>query len=139
MGKVQRSKLAQMLNWKETPDLQLQTCISIVNMGLLWRLASTSTEDRENNDDSPFTEKDYSSKLFNMIRMRHPRVKPQFLPMIFMTWMFELKIQSMIGAMQKYPILLVRKASERMMQFHPVRISMPFLRISQTRFAFNSS
>ena len=72
MVKVQKSKLVQMLNWKETPDWQLQTYISIKDMGFLRRLAAPSTEHRERNGGSPFTCKDYSSKLFNMIRMRHP-------------------------------------------------------------------
>ena len=70
MVKVQRSKLVQMLHWKETPDWQLRTYISI-----LWRFAAPLTEDRERNDGSPFTWKDYSPKLFNMICMRHPRFK----------------------------------------------------------------
>ena len=74
MVKVQKSRLVQMLNWKETPDWQLQTYISIVDMGCLWRLAAPSTEDRKKNDAFPFTWKDYSSQLFNTIRMRHPRV-----------------------------------------------------------------
>ena len=75
MVKVQKSELAQMLNWKETTDWQLRWYISIVDMRFLGRLAAPSTEDRENNDGSPFMWKDYSSKLFNMICMRHPRVK----------------------------------------------------------------
>ena len=54
MVKVQKSKLVQMLNWKETPDWQLQIHISIVGIGFLWRLAAPSTEDREKNDGSPF-------------------------------------------------------------------------------------
>ena len=73
--KVQKFKLIQMLNWKETPHWQLRTYISIAGKGFLWRLTAPSTEDRENNDGFPFTRKGYSSKLFNMIRMRHPRVK----------------------------------------------------------------
>ena len=64
-----------MLNYKETLDRQLETYISIVDMVFLWRLAALSTEDREKSDGSLFTWKDYSSKLFNMIRMRHPRIK----------------------------------------------------------------
>ena len=75
MVKVQKSKLVQMLNWKEIPDWQLETYTSVVGMGFLWSLAAPSTEDREKNDGSPFTWKDYSSKFFNMICMRHPRVK----------------------------------------------------------------
>ena len=55
MVKVQKSKLVQMLNCKEIHDWQLQTHISIVDMGFLWRLAAPSTEDREKSDSSPFT------------------------------------------------------------------------------------
>ena len=51
--KVQKFKLIQMLNWKETPDCQLRTYISIVGRGFLWRLAALSTEDRENNHGFP--------------------------------------------------------------------------------------
>ena len=92
MVKVQKSKLVQMLNRKETPGLQLQTYISIVNMGCLWRLIGAMQK-------------------------------------------------SMIGAMQKKPTFVVRKtlSSERIKHFHPVRISMTFSGISQTRFAFNNS
>ena len=60
MAKVQKSKLVQMLNWKETPDWQLQTYISIVDMGFLWRLKAPSTEDSEKNGGSPFSWNDYS-------------------------------------------------------------------------------
>ena len=75
MVKVQKSKLTQMLNWKESPDWQVQTYISILNMGFLWRLAVPSNEDREKNDGSQFMWKDYSSRLFNMIRMRRPGIR----------------------------------------------------------------
>ena len=51
--KVQKYKLIQMLNWKETHDCQLRTYISIVGGGFLWRLAAPSTEDRENNHGFP--------------------------------------------------------------------------------------
>ena len=36
-----------MLNWKEIPDWQLQTYISVVDVGFLWRLAAPSTEDKK--------------------------------------------------------------------------------------------
>ena len=51
--KVKKSKLIQMLNWKETLDFQLRTDIPIVGEGFLWRLAAPSTEDRENNHGFP--------------------------------------------------------------------------------------
>ena len=36
-----------MLNWKEIPDWQLQTYISVVDVGFQWRLAAPSTEDKK--------------------------------------------------------------------------------------------
>ena len=44
---VKKSKLVQMLNWKEIPDWQMQTYISVVVVGFLWRLAAPSTEDKK--------------------------------------------------------------------------------------------
>ena len=44
MAKDQKFK---MLNWKETTDWQLQTYISIVDMGFLWKLAAPFTEEKK--------------------------------------------------------------------------------------------
>ena len=46
--------------------------ISIVDMGLIWRLATPSTADRDKNDGTCYIWKDYADKVFNLILSRHP-------------------------------------------------------------------
>ena len=110
-------------------------------MRFLWRLAAPSTEDREKNDGSPFTWKDYPSKLFKMIRMRHSGIKL----LIFVNDPYDLdvciKYSEDDRRNAKKPTFVVRKtlSSERMKHFQPERMSMTFSRISQTIFALNSS
>ena len=100
-------------------------------MGFLRRLSAPSTEDGEKIDGFPFMWKDYPSKLFNMSGMRHPWVKL----LLFINDSEHDKHNA------KKPTFVVRKTlpSEWMMHFHPIRISMTFSRISQTRFTFDSS
>ena len=130
-----------MLHWRETPEWQLSIYFSIVDMGCLWKLAAPSTEDREKNDLFPFTWKDCSSKLFHMIPMRHRRVK--LLILVNDPYDLDLCIEDSEHHKHnvKKPYICEKKAlpSERLMHFHPVRISIIFPRISQTRFPFNSS
>ena len=130
-----------MLHWRETPEWQLPIYISIVNMRCLWKFAAPSTEDREKNDLFPFTWKDCSSKLFHMIPMRHHRVK--LLILVNDPYDLDLCIEDSEHHKHnvKKPYICEKKTlpSERLMHFHPERISMIFPRISQTRFPFNSS
>ena len=73
--------------------------------------------------------------------MRHPRVK--LLILVYDAYDLDVCIKDSERDRRntKKHAFVVRKtmSSERMMHFHPVRISMTFSRISQTKFAFNSS
>ena len=46
--------------------------IAILDMGLLWRLSAPSTADREKDDVTVYTWKDYGIKVFETILRRHP-------------------------------------------------------------------
>ena len=46
--------------------------VSVIDMGLLWRISLPSKEDRETYDGSHFTWKDYAEKMFLKIMDRHP-------------------------------------------------------------------
>ena len=46
--------------------------IAILDMGLLWRLSAPSTADREKDDVTVYTWKDYEIKVFETILRRHP-------------------------------------------------------------------
>ena len=47
--------------------LQLNSYIALVDMGILWRLATSSAEDREKADQTSFMWSDYATKLFSLI------------------------------------------------------------------------
>ena len=47
-------------------------CIAIVDMGLLWRLSSPSSADREKSDGIVYTWKDYGDKVYEIILTRYP-------------------------------------------------------------------
>ena len=53
MRKTQKSKLVRIMNLVPSPAPRMY--IAIVDMGLLWRLAIPSTEDREKPDGSIYT------------------------------------------------------------------------------------
>ena len=44
---------------------------SIVDMGLIWRLAAPTAEDREKGDGSKYTWGDYSQKVVSLVMTRH--------------------------------------------------------------------
>ena len=46
--------------------------IEIVDMGLLWRLPTPSSADREKGDGTVYTWKDYRDKVFEILLRRHP-------------------------------------------------------------------
>ena len=105
-------------------------------------MAAPATEDREKNDGYAFMWKDYPSKLFNMIRMRHPRVKL----LILVNDPYDpdvcIKDSEHDRHNAKKALHLWHKKhcrSERMMHIRPARVSVTFSRINHTRFAFNSS
>ena len=62
--KCQKSKIVQEMEFK---SLSLPTYITIVDMGLIWRLSTPSTADRENNNGACYTWNDYAHKRFNLI------------------------------------------------------------------------
>ena len=73
--KNQKSKLLEMLNFKETIILPTNEDITaLVDMGFVWRLVTPTSEDREENDGTNFSWGDYAKKMLNMIVQRHPVV-----------------------------------------------------------------
>ena len=60
MVKVQKSLIEQLL-----PYGKLTNSISLIDMGFIWRLSTTCSEDREKNDESIFTWRDYASKCLS--------------------------------------------------------------------------
>lgn len=69
MRKTQKSKLQEKLTMTSIPYRDIYT--SIVDMGLIWRLSTPTTEDREKADGTKFTWGDYSEKLVNFVLSRH--------------------------------------------------------------------
>ena len=52
-------------------NIVMNDYIAIVDMGLLWRVATPTAEDRDKGDGTFFTWKDYADKVFNIITCRH--------------------------------------------------------------------
>ena len=71
MVKVQKSKLIEQLCFTPLPYDKLTNSISLIDMGFIWRLSTPSSEDREKNDETNFTWRDYAIKMFNLIKKRH--------------------------------------------------------------------
>ena len=69
MCKVQKSKLQEKLSMTAIPEPDVYT--SIVDMGLIWRLAAPTTEDREKGDDTMYTWGDYPEKVVRSVLARH--------------------------------------------------------------------
>ena len=46
--------------------------IALIDMGFLWRLATPSAEDRDDNRESIFTWGNYGDKIFSLVSARHP-------------------------------------------------------------------
>ena len=69
MRKVQKSKLQQKLSMNTIPEPD--TYISIIDMGLIWHLATPTTEDREKMDGTKFTWGDFADKLVHFLLARH--------------------------------------------------------------------
>ena len=67
--KCQKSKLIQAM---ELNPVSIRNYISIVDMGLIWRLATPSIADKDKNDGTCYSWKDYADKVFNLILSRHP-------------------------------------------------------------------
>ncbi len=68
MVKTQKSKLLQKLTLQ---PIDVQSYTALVDMGMIWRLASPTAEDKEKGDGSPYTWGDYTNKIASMILARH--------------------------------------------------------------------
>ncbi len=62
------SKLLQKLTQQ---PLDVQSYTALVDMGMIWRLASPTAEDREKGDGPPYTWGNYINKIVTMILERH--------------------------------------------------------------------
>ncbi len=69
MRKVQKSKLQEKLTMTPVPEPDVYT--SIVDMGLIWHLATPTVEDREKGDGTKYTWKDYAEKVVRAVMTRH--------------------------------------------------------------------
>ena len=66
--KTQKSKLLQKL---ELQPLDINSYTALVDMGMMWRLASPTAEERVKSDGSPYTWGDYTNKIGSLILARH--------------------------------------------------------------------
>lgn len=66
--KTQKNKLLQKLTQQ---PLDVQSYTALVDMGMIWRLASPTAEDREKGDGSPYARGNYTNKIVTMILARH--------------------------------------------------------------------
>ena len=66
--KTQKSKLLQKLI--QQPQ-EITSYTAVVDMGMIWRLATPTVKDRDKGDGSPYTWGDYANKMASMILARH--------------------------------------------------------------------
>ena len=71
MIKTQKSKLLESFTFNQLDASKMNHYAALVDMGFMWRLCFPSAEDREKNDESHFTWRDYASKIFTTITGRH--------------------------------------------------------------------
>ena len=69
--KTQKSQLLQKL-CLQSVNLQ-EPYTALIDMGMVWRMATPSTEDRQKPDSTPYTWSDYVHKLISIILARHGR------------------------------------------------------------------
>ena len=67
--KTQKSKLTQKLSLQNV-DLQ-EPYIALVDMGMIWRMATPTAEDRQTQDGTPYKWSDYVRKVSSIIFARH--------------------------------------------------------------------
>ncbi len=67
--KVQKSKMLEKLSMQTITKPTPYT--ALVDMGLIWRIASPNTEDREKDDGLKYTWGDYSDKIVSIVLFRH--------------------------------------------------------------------
>ena len=63
--KVQKSKLQEKLTMTPIPEPNIYT--SIIDMGLIWRLAAPTNEDREKGDGTKYTWRDFAEKVVQSV------------------------------------------------------------------------
>ena len=73
MRKCQKSKLIKSLTLNNISQPNDYT--ALVDMGLIWQLATPTTENKEKADGSLYTWEDYADKVFKLILERHPNAK----------------------------------------------------------------
>jgi len=69
MRKIHKCKIIEKMSLVELPPID--KCITVVDMGFIWRLSTPSTEDREKPDGTDYTWKDYVLKVFELVIKRH--------------------------------------------------------------------
>lgn len=67
--KTQKSKLVQKLSLQPI-DIR-QSYVALIDMGMIWRMATPSAEDRQTQDGSPYKWLDYVQKVSSIILARH--------------------------------------------------------------------
>ncbi|KAK6174843.1 hypothetical protein SNE40_013413 [Patella caerulea] len=70
MRKTQKSELVTKFHMQPI-DLLPNGYIAILDMGLMWQLATPSLEDRQRSDETSFTLKECASKMLTVITLRH--------------------------------------------------------------------
>ena len=66
--KTHKSKLLEKLTHQL---VYVPSCIALIDMGMIWRFASPTAEDREKGDGTRYTWGDYSQKVVSIILARH--------------------------------------------------------------------
>jgi hypothetical protein len=70
--KCNKSKLVDMLKFVEiNPDSYVAVC----DMGLMWRLATPNTDDRNKGDGTVFSWHDYALKMYEIMKNRHTKAE----------------------------------------------------------------
>ena len=71
LRKTQKSKLMEAMTLNDKPEPVNYT--AVIDMGLIWRLASPTTEDRQKPDGTTYTWGDYAQKLVELVITRHKK------------------------------------------------------------------
>ena len=71
MVKTQKSKMRDVLNFVPLPYEKQRVYTALIHMGFMWRLSTPQKEDREKNEDSVYTWRDYAIKMYETIISRH--------------------------------------------------------------------
>ena len=101
MRKTVKSKLLELFKLDPVSE-KPRDYISLVDMGLIWRLATPTTEDRESRkrDGLEYHWGDYLDKIYSMIFSRHAMHTLSSLSMIYMTFPSASRMMSTIVGQQ---------------------------------------